>query len=123
MRAWPWEKHNRNVRRTRTAMDHILERDIKRVIEEGCEKMQVPYMRNRDIKLIKTPEGFKFVPIGDSQLGKPDLTVVLGSGRTIWIETKSGKGELSSEQIEWRNRLQNRGHEYYAPHTVDEAHA
>jgi hypothetical protein len=108
----------------RNYLNQQCEREIKRIIEQTCEKAQIPYMRNRDIKLVKTREG-KIIPapIGDSQRGKPDLTVVCLNGVTLWVETKSHGGVLEEKQMEWRDKLQKRGHEWYAPRTVEEAHA
>jgi hypothetical protein len=102
----------------------VRERSIKKIIEQTCEKAQIPYMRNRDIKLVQTRDG-KIIPapIGDSQRGKPDLTVVALDGHTIWIETKAHDGKLEPEQIEWRDKLIKRGHEYHAPRTIEEAHS
>jgi len=102
----------------------VRERSIKQIIEQTCEKAQIPYMRNRDVKLIKTRDG-KIIPapIGDSQVGKPDLTVVALDARTIWVETKASDGVLTPKQLEWKQKLENRGHEYYAPRSIEEAHA
>jgi len=102
----------------------VNESAIKKVIEQMCEKAQIPYMRNRDVKLVKTREG-KIIPapLADSQKGKPDLTVVALEGKTIWIETKAPGGKLEPDQEKWRRWLESRGHEYYAPSTIEEAHA
>jgi len=100
----------------------IRERNVQKIIVDCCEKAQVPYMRNRDVKLVKTSDG-RLVParLAESQLGKPDLTVVGFDRMTLWIETKARKGVLSSEQERWRDDLIKRGHEYYAPRTPEEA--
>ena len=102
----------------------VREQAIKQIIEQTCEKAQIPYMRNRDVKLIKTRDGRIIpAPIGESQKGKPDLTVVALDGWTIWIETKSNDGKLTPEQLGWKEKLEARGHEYYAPRSIEEAHA
>lgn len=100
----------------------VKERNVQKIIVDLCEKAQIPYMRNRDVKLVKRKDG-TIVPskLAESQRGKPDLTVVGLSGRTIWIETKSPKGKLNPAQEEWRDKLVGRGHDYFAPHTPDEA--
>jgi len=103
----------------------IKERDVQKIIVQCLETAQIPYMRNRDVKLVKTADG-RIVPskLAASQRGKPDLTVVATDGRSIWIETKRPKGgEFSAEQIFWRDNLVKRGHEYHAPRTPDEAEA
>lgn len=103
--------------------EQIKERNVQKIIVDCLEKAQIPYMRNRDVKLVKTADG-RIVPsrLAKSQKGKPDLTVVGTMGRTIWIETKRPKGgEFSPEQVDWRDWLAKRGHEYYAPSTPEEA--
>jgi len=100
----------------------IRERDVQKIIVDCCEKSQVPYMRNRDVRLVQTSDG-RLVParLAESQRGKPDLTVVGFDRVTLWIETKAPKGQLRPEQERWRDDLLKRGHEYYAPRTPEEA--
>jgi len=100
----------------------IRERNIQKIIVDCCEKAQVPYMRNRDVKLVQTSDG-RLVParLAESQRGKPDLTIVGGDRVTLWIETKAPNGKLRPEQERWRDDLIKRGHEYYAPRTPEEA--
>ncbi len=100
----------------------IRERNIQKIIVDFLEKAQIPYMRNRDVKLVKTKSG-EIVParLAESQRGKPDLTVVLSDRQTIWIETKAPNGKLRPEQERWRDDLIKRGHEWHAPRTPDEA--
>lgn len=103
---------------------HVRERNVQKIIVDCLEKAQIPYMRNRDVKLVKTSDG-RLVParLAESQRGKPDLTLVGYYGQTIWIETKAPKGKLSPEQERWRDDLVKRGHEWHAPRTPDEAEA
>ena len=102
----------------------IKERDVQKIIVDFCEKAQIPYMRNRDVKLVKRKDG-SIVPskLAQSQKGKPDLTVVGLDRITIWIETKAPNGKLSPDQIVWRDALINRGHEYYSPRDAEAAEA
>lgn len=104
----------------------IRERNVQKIIVDFLEKSHTPYMRNRDVKLVQTADG-KLVParLAESQKGKPDLTVVALGGKTIWIETKAPdpKSKLRPEQERWREALEKRGHEYYAPRTPAEAEA
>lgn len=102
----------------------IRERNVQKIIVDCLEKAQIPYMRNRDIKLVKRKDG-EIVPsrLAESQRGKPDLTVVGIDRITIWIETKAPKGKLRPEQLVWRDALVSRGHEWYSPRTPDAAEA
>lgn len=98
------------------------ERDVQKIIVDFLEKARIPYMRNRDVKLVKTAGG-EIVParLADSQRGKPDLTVVGLDRQTVWIETKAPTGKLRPEQERWRDDLIKRGHEWHAPRTPAEA--
>lgn len=118
------EKRLRQAEEVSAYYAAILERNVQKIIVDFLEKAQIPYMRNRDVKLVKRADG-SLVParLSESQRGKPDLTVVGLAGASIWIETKAPKGEHRPEQVVWRDRLVARGHEYHSPRTPEEAEA
>jgi len=101
----------------------VAERDIQKYLCDLCEAAQIPYTRNRDVRLVQSRDG-KWVPgrIRASQKGKPDLFVFGLDRNLILIETKAPSGKLSDDQIRWRDLAIARGYEYHAPRTVSEAH-
>jgi hypothetical protein len=100
----------------------IKERNIQKILVDFCEKAQIPYMRNRDVKLVQSKDG-RLVPalLAESQRGKPDLTIVCPHGVTVWVETKAPGGKLRPEQRRWRDDLLKFGHEWHSPSTPTEA--
>ena len=53
--------------------------------------------------------------------GCPDL-ILLRPPRLLWVELKTARGRLSSEQQEWKDQLQAAGQEYYLWRPADWPH-
>lgn len=45
-----------------------------------------------------------------AQIGTPDFVIATYDGRTIWVEAKTRKGKLSTEQNAWLMALRSLGH-------------
>lgn len=55
--------------------------------------------------------------------GAPDFVVLLGSGRTLWLELKTENGRLSCAQADFRATARRLGHTYAVCRSVADVHA
>lgn len=53
-------------------------------------------------------------------VGTPDFVIALPEGRTVWVEAKSAKGKLSSEQRAWIATLIRVGHTAHVVRSMEE---
>jgi hypothetical protein len=53
--------------------------------------------------------------------GSSDIFVFIRGGKTLFFEVKSEKGKLSSDQIDFKNSIENLGFEYYIVRDVETA--
>ncbi|MCI9094023.1 MAG: VRR-NUC domain-containing protein [Coprobacillus sp.] len=60
------------------------------------------------------------IPIHIGIVGTPDLLVLKNDGKCFWIEMKTQKGVLSSDQINFHNFLKGIGHHVYIVKNIKE---
>jgi hypothetical protein len=53
--------------------------------------------------------------------GVADICIMLGGGRTVWIEMKTAKGRQTEAQLEFQKVCEALGHPYILAHSLDEA--
>jgi hypothetical protein len=101
----------------------VRENQIAKIITDTCHGALIPYMRNYPNKVVTVNGQTILARIPEHQKGKPDFTILCLRGITVWVETKRPKaGKFRPEQLRWREWIISRGHEYYAPQTIEEAH-
>ncbi len=55
-----------------------------------------------------------------SGVGSPDFVVAVDGGRTIWVEAKTRKGKLTTEQEAWLMALKALGHHAWVVRSLSE---
>jgi hypothetical protein len=53
--------------------------------------------------------------------GVADICIMLGGGRTVWLEMKTAKGRQTADQAEFQKVCEALGHPYILAHSLDEA--
>lgn len=121
------QKINASRERLRVREEYLRdvpEKYILKLITDTCDKSAVPYMRNYNSKVVTIPGGERILAkLPALQKGKPDVTILCREKLTLWVETKAPTGKLSEDQQRWKYWIIQRGHEYHAPRTIEEAHA
>lgn len=60
----------------------------------------------------------KFFRPNNDMRGMPDLVVMLKSGKTLWVETKSDMGRLSEHQKKFMAEMNELGHHYHVVRSI-----
>ena len=89
-------------------------------VQRGCCQILDGLWRAGRLRYFHVPNGGKrtkaeagiFSTIGVKP-GVPDLVIVLTGGRALWVEVKASRGTLSDAQEDWRDALQDLGHEWH----------
>lgn len=89
-------------------------------IMDYCDAHDIDYIRIHPVHLFTGSGGrVGFGKVRPSQKGAPDL-IVFVDDRSIACECKSSDGELSGDQIRWRERWTSRGRGHIMPRTMAE---
>lgn len=84
--------------------EHTLEKNLDRIVVQWLKKSNHQYL--------KQPRGFN--------PGIPDIQVLLGNGKHIWIELKSATGTLSRQQTLRIDQLRKIGDKVVVCKTLNE---
>ena len=75
------------------------ERQLHVAIAAYCRRADLPFIHSR----MDRPTSIA--------CGAPDFVIAMPGGKTLWLECKTAKGKLTTEQNAWLHWLKGKGHE------------
>lgn len=116
---------NRSGTKRRRVQLGVKEADVQRQIIDYLKLLEgrgkLIWQRNNPGIIFRKKEGRGYWKMEGSPPGSADLLVFLPDGVTLHMEVKRPGGRLSSNQVEFRDRLSALGHRYVVVKSIEEA--
>jgi hypothetical protein len=86
----------------------MAERDVQRAVIDVCRLL---HLRVAHFRPARTDRGWR-TPVEGDGAGFPDL-VIVGPGGVAYRELKSARGQLTADQLAWRDALLDAGADHH----------
>ncbi len=90
------------------------------MIEAEIQKTIVDFLKAKDYLVFRMNSGYIRKNVKLSPPGTPDLLVIMGDGKVLWIEVKTKTGGCNKNQINMISKLKGMGQEVIVARCIDD---